>query len=500
MADFLQTLFRASLLGGVFILAAMLLRAGMKNRLPKHFLLALWGAALLRLLVPASVSSPTSVYNYVHFQMPAAAPGVAAGMPGREIAAAAPIRPGDAAARTALPSASPPPAPAAVRGAAAWALSPGALFGIWLGGAAALAAVFALGYWRLRRRFADAFLVKGNRIVDQWRQRRRAAPLVMLSDRTTVPLAFGLFRPRIVIPSGFALDDKALLEGVLEHEYIHGRHRHNAMKVLVYLALAVHWFNPIVWLYWRLFNHDVELACDEGVIRALGVDRRAEYAHSLVAAAERAGPRFPLLSAFSARDLKERIVDIMAYRPSSFRLLFLEAALVCLLFAVFGMGPLPLPIARAATVTGAAPPPAAAAANNGMSPVDVALSATRGGRVVQWEVEWRNGGEAHEFEILAHGYEHRAVVDPNTNTLLHYERGSLPGQYADADFDGMIGMDDAVAAALSGSGVSGGAAIGCELERLRQSSRYVYVVEIEAHGDDTDVIVDAVTGQVLGID
>lgn len=339
IAWFIHSLFWVSLTGGVFILAAILVRAGVKHRLPKQFLVLLWAAVLLHFIFMQGTPSPTSIYNYVHFSGPVAPPSASlnATQPPSPVAEAA------ANTSTAAPTSSP--------GIGA----SGVLFAIWVAGAVAMLGIFIGNYLFTSRRFADAILLKNQSAIEAWRSRRRRPPDVYASDRTTTPLAMGFLRPRIILPSGLDLSNAPLVESVLEHEHVHCRHFHNALKVLVYLAVALHWFNPLVWLCWLLFNHDIELACDERVIRVIGPEKRAEYAHSLVAVAEKAIVPLPLISAFSARSLKERIVDIMGYKRSTTLLVATEFGLAAALFAVFGTAPSSLGLAAGPGVS----PPAA---------------------------------------------------------------------------------------------------------------------------------------------
>lgn len=289
MSGFLQTLAGVSVTGGVFILAAILVRSGVKNRLPKHFLVLLWAAVLAHFVLMPGIASPTSVYNYIALRSP-----VTADAPAQAVPFVVPASGPEGAAEGVPRSVA---LPGNAGGNAVWTA---AAFYVWLGGAAVLLAFFLGAYWRTVRRFDCAFLLKNQANVDAWRRRQTRPVRIYVSDRTDTPLAFGLLRPRIVLPRTLDLADAALVEGILQHEYTHCRHFHNAMKMCVYLVLAAHWFNPLVWLYWLLFSHDVELACDESVIAAIGPARRAAYAHSLVAVASKMRLPFPLASPPSA--------------------------------------------------------------------------------------------------------------------------------------------------------------------------------------------------------
>ena len=422
MTDFLQTLLGVSATGGVFILAAILVRAGMKNRMPKHFLLLLWAAVLAHLLLFAATPSPTSIYNYITFHNP-----LTLEQPPHQEKAPPQQRPGGAPAKLpAQPS--------------EW---PAALPFVWLAGMGILAAGFAFCYWTTRKRFDDAILLKGAPAVDRWLRDRKRSVRVYVSDRTATPLSYGLLRPRIILPLDFARDNADRIESVLEHEYVHGSHYHNVMKFLVCIAVIAHWFNPLVWLFWLLFNHDLELACDELALRGIGVHRKAEYAHSLVAVAERMVTPLPLVSAFNARNLRERIVDIMGFKRSSGYWLIPEILLAASLFALFGTAPAASGKADA-PMTGEAMHPASVVAvapvvpEVRLAPMDaepelprfipmhqarrLAVDALGGGEAVEIELkQTRSGGFEYEVNVLYGNEEYEVTLDALDGRVLEID-------------------------------------------------------------------------------
>ncbi len=157
---------------------------------------------------------------------------------------------------------------------------------------------------------------------------------LQVSDRLVSPVTFGIARPKIVLPKdllpGF-LPPKALLSGdlmpevlppendgqlkfALIHEMVHIKRADNLRKMVMLLALCVHWFNPLVWLMYFLFNRDIELSCDEKVILLAGREAKKEYAMALVNLAEKQY-RFSMFSAgFGKNAVKERIVAIMNFK------------------------------------------------------------------------------------------------------------------------------------------------------------------------------------------
>lgn len=490
MADFLRALAGASLSGGVFILAAVLIRSGVRNRLPKHFLVLLWMAVLAHFLFASALPSPTSIYNYVVFKTPQTVSEATA-------VTRSPTR--GVATPDAVPSV---PRYDGIVGDGAAADWSWALFVVWMAGAVGLAALFVRSYWSTRRRFDCAILLRGKPAVDRWAARKKNPPRVFVSDRTTTPLAVGLFRRRIILPAGLDLDNAATVEGILEHEYIHGRHHHNAMKAMVCLATVAHWFNPLVWLFWFLFNHDIELACDESVIQSIGPGRRAEYAHSLVTVAEKALVPFPLVSAFSARTLRERIADVMGYRRTTIPVIAAEALLLVAMFALFGTSALSAPVpalpamaiqANAVQVTPAetgrtAPEPPKGSANSSLA---TALEFAGGGTVIKREFD--DGGSVHEYEILAGDFEHEIKIGVPGGEVLKYSRKRAKKHFAGVDVTKFIGVERA--SRIAAEAIGGGEAAECALTYVKPG-RFVYIVEFESGERERKVRVDAVDGGV----
>ena len=109
-------------------------------------------------------------------------------------------------------------------------------------------------------------------------------------------------------------ENDRLLTSVLTHEYIHIRRFDTAAKILLAAVLCVYWFHPMVWVMVMLANRDMELACDEGVLRTLGEKQRAGYALSLLDMEERKSRGFTLCSHFSRYAIEERTLSIMRYQ------------------------------------------------------------------------------------------------------------------------------------------------------------------------------------------
>ena len=292
-----------SVQAGALIAAIVIVRAITLYRLPKTSFLALWGIAVARLLIPFSLTSRWSVYNLF------------AGLWGHE--------------DTTVPTGSyvtvwggqaqVPASPEAAGGPAGAALSIPPLTALWMVGAVMLAVVFAVLLAKNYRALRAAVPVEDHAVITKWREEYRLLrPLAIVrSDKVSSPASIGILRPRIIFPQGMDLDNEQLVRYILVHEYVHIRRFDTLWKLLALCAVCVHWFNPLVWVMLVLLNRDLELSCDEMVLRHFGGTERASYAHSLIDMAERGRPFSFMHSYFSKNAAEERIIAIMKYKKTS---------------------------------------------------------------------------------------------------------------------------------------------------------------------------------------
>lgn len=292
-----MTLMQMSLSGAVMILVIAALRCLFLNTLPKQTFPVLWWIALARLLLPYTLPSRLSIYSIINRSEP--------------VHQEAAKLPAVLFTPTLSPLDRPAPSPAAAPPAAEpsqfniWGL-------IWAVGAIACFAWFALSYIRCRREFQTSLPVH-NDYIRHWlrihRLRRRIS--IRQTAGISAPLTYGVLRPVILLPKSTDWADAVSLRYVLEHEYIHIRRFDAASKLLFTAALCIHWFNPAVWLLYFLVNRDMELSCDEAVIRLFGQDSRTKYARTLIHMEETKSGLMPLANGFSKNAIEERIVAIM---------------------------------------------------------------------------------------------------------------------------------------------------------------------------------------------
>ena len=310
-----MSLLQMSVAGGVMILVITVLRALAMNRVPKKTFLALWAAALLRLLLPVSLPSALSIYSLLG---KTASPAVTE-LP----AAAVPGLPSGQTAR--LPQTDAVP----VQTISVWSI-------VWLAGLVLCAAFFAVGFWRCCREFRMSFPVDNDasrRWLGAHPLRRRIS--IRQSGRVSSPLTFGVLHPVILMPKKTDWNDETALQYVLEHEFVHIRRFDAVSKLLLTAAVCVHWFNPLVWVMYVLANRDMELSCDETVIRRFGSGTRAAYANVLICMEEARSGFAPLGSHFSRNAIEERITAIMKTKKITVLSLVLAALLVAGTVTVF---------------------------------------------------------------------------------------------------------------------------------------------------------------------
>ena len=278
--------------GSAMILLALALRLFLKKHLPHRVFPALWCLCALRLLLPITIPSHLSVWNLLHTSVAAQADGVISDV----------LTPFPSLATNSITE---PAADAA-------GIRPMLL--VWLVCAILLAAYFVIGYACMVRRFRGTRLAPQpsiDALLDRFRFSRD--PHICVSNSRRAPLTFGVFRPTVLLPEDLPIGD-AQFQLVLAHELAHIRRKDCLRKLLLTVCLCLYWWNPLVWLMVWLANRDMELACDEAVLRALGPDCKKAYALTLLDMAQRNPKSAPLCSGFAKSSAEERIRAILSFK------------------------------------------------------------------------------------------------------------------------------------------------------------------------------------------
>ncbi len=189
---------------------------------------------------------------------------------------------------------------------------------VWAAGVLVCAVFFSLAYWKCRKEFQTSIPV-GNDFTENWlsvhQQGRRIS--IRQSGRFSAPLTYGVLHPVILMPTSTKWENTDSLEYVLAHEYVHIRRFDSIRKLVLIVVLCVHWFNPLVWVMYILANRDIELSCDEAVVRFFGENTKAAYARALISMEETRGGLTPLCNNFSKNAIEERITAIMKIKKTT---------------------------------------------------------------------------------------------------------------------------------------------------------------------------------------
>ncbi|MDE7244500.1 MAG: M56 family metallopeptidase, partial [Oscillospiraceae bacterium] len=311
-----MSLTEMSFFGGIMIAVIIIIRALALHRLPKRVFCTLWGLAALRLLIPFSVPSPLRV------QTPPE--------PVEIVEKVMPVRPAAVTLDTAAP------AYVSVDVGRTQGLQIPVRLIVWGTGTALCTAFFAASYVWGRRKFACSEPVEQ---ASAWlAEHLLKRPLTVRQCReVSAPLTYGILRPVILTPVGLDWSDTEQTAYVLEHEFVHVQRFDAAAKLVLTAAVCVHWFNPLAWAMYVLANRDIELSCDETVVRRFGLGKRSAYALTLIGMEEQKGRFSPLASGFSKNAIEERIRAIMKIKKTSMLAVLLAAVLVCMVSVGFAV-------------------------------------------------------------------------------------------------------------------------------------------------------------------
>lgn len=311
-----MNLLQMSFTGAVMILAVTVIRAIAINKVPKKTFLVLWGIALVRLMIPFSLPSWFSIYSLWNREVPTEGMNTAAGT-------LIPVIPAGHQAAT----------PHNTVGPMANVSAPEI---IWILGCVLCAFFFAAAYWKSYKDFQMSLPVR-NDGIEKWLETHptRRTITVRQSSLVSSPLTYGVIHPVILLPKTTVWNNEETLHYVLTHELVHIKRFDIITKVVLAVALCVHWFNPLVWVMYVLANRDIELSCDETVIRQFGENTRAAYAKVLISMEETRSGFTPLCNNFSRNAIEERITAIMKTRKTTVVSLVLAAVIVAGTTTVF---------------------------------------------------------------------------------------------------------------------------------------------------------------------
>ena len=304
----LNMTFSASLM----IMIIEIMRRFMKDRVPRKVFYGLWLLAAARMIIPFGIPFGFSLLSILQklglpvggHEGPVAAAAEAAGVGGSDGALAA-------------------------HGYIHYTMI---LKFIWIAGAIGFAAYFIITYIRNIYKFRESLPVDGS-TADMWAARMgvRRKVRVRESDYINSPLTYGIVRPVILMPAGSVdMIEEEQLGYIFAHELVHIKRFDSIAKIFVMAAVCVNWFNPFAWVMYVLVNRDIELSCDDAVVRRIENDSRSDYAMTLVRFAELKETSIFAFNSFGKSVLTERVNEIMTKKKTGV-LGFIAGFVICLL-------------------------------------------------------------------------------------------------------------------------------------------------------------------------
>jgi len=310
MGDLFLNILNMSIAASWLILAVVLLRFVLKKA-PKWIAVLLWGIVALRLAVPFSFESALSLipsaetFNAHNIQY--GTPAISSGIPAV-----------NNAVNPVLGETFAPNPAGSVNPLYVWTFIVSV---IWCIGIAAMLLYAVISYVRVHRSVAERIPYEGN---------------IFLCDHVKSPFILGLVRPKIYLPSSM---DEAAMGPVIAHEKAHLARRDHWWKPLGFLILTVHWFNPLCWVTYVLLCRDIELACDEKVIRQMDLDGKKQYSTALLEC--NTGRRLVTICplAFGEVGVKERVKNVLNYKKPAFWLIAVAVVACGVVTACFATNP-----------------------------------------------------------------------------------------------------------------------------------------------------------------
>ena len=290
MAAIFSQILNMSMTGSVVILLVILARLILK-RSPKIFSYALWSVVLFRLLCPVAFTAPisvldvvepeqketsnnTSIVTYIPATIDTQTDFIAVQTEEQQVLAETVTESDEQLHMTPMH----------------------AVALVWAAGMAGMMLYSVIQYLALRRKLVGSVQLKGN---------------IYQADHIDTAFVVGLVQPRIYLPSAVPHKERYF---ILAHEQHHIRRGDHIIKLLAYLALCIHWFNPLVWLAFILAGKDMEMSCDEAVIKRLGPEIRADYSASLLRLATHKKILSGMPLAFGEGDTKGRVLNMAKWK------------------------------------------------------------------------------------------------------------------------------------------------------------------------------------------
>ena len=315
MSNLFSQVLNMSMTGSVVILLVMLARLILK-RAPKIYSYALWSVVLFRLLCPVAFTASVSVLNALEPEVQEASEStsVVYFLPG-EVSHASDF--------TFVPAENQSGTDSVKAGESEHThldLMVVASY-VWIVGSGIMILYSAIQYIRLRLKLVGAVVYRGN---------------VYRADYIDTPFVMGIFSPKIYLPSDVPMNERKY---IIAHERHHIRRCDHIIKLLAYFSLCIHWFNPLVWAAFILAGKDMEMSCDEAVIRKMGSQIRADYSASLLRLATHKKIIAGMPLAFGEGDTKGRVMNMAKWKKPKLWVSFISLVLCASVLVACAVNP-----------------------------------------------------------------------------------------------------------------------------------------------------------------
>lgn len=275
------------------------------KQIPRFIIYALWGLVFIRLVFPFAFSSEASILN------------LAGSFIKKVVEVPVPVQDNSYLSFTNCIGTARSYFPVTYKSDYLKMVFEGTSF-IWLIGALAAILTVIILYYLSSSELSKAVHLKDN---------------IYVSDMVQSPMVFGVFRQRIIIPSHLE-EDSQQLKYVLLHELVHVKRHDNLLRILAVFTACIHWFNPFVWIFLRMFFGDMELSCDLAAVKQLSKKDKNQYAQVLVNMGT--GQKVFMSTAFAKTNVKVRVLNVLGYKrltalATVFSVLFVIAVAIALL-------------------------------------------------------------------------------------------------------------------------------------------------------------------------
>ena len=301
----MMSILQVSISASILILVVIVIRSIALYKLPKRVFVFFWGVIAFRLLIPIRIPSHFSIYTLLEHILQGEQAEVPLSIKSANISGVA---------RNLLEQQSVPH---------------NTIFSnislihiIWLFGVLCLSMYFIMAYIRWKRKFNQSIPIDSE-FISNWLNCHacQKKPRIYLNEYIQTPLTHGVFHPTILLPIDLDIKDEEALHYIIAHELTHIHHRDAIKKIVLAIVVSAYWFNPFVWIMYFLATQDIELYCDEIVVKKFSPSsstcNQSAYALTLLRLETQKCPSYPLSNYFNKNSLQERIESIMKIKKLS---------------------------------------------------------------------------------------------------------------------------------------------------------------------------------------